>query len=91
MMAPQKNKVQNMIKAPRQSKTHFPSGDPTARPLALLLPPVITHHPKNGRKKYCPHGKLVELGKGVEDAKVNAVFTFDISVFLLCVGDERRK
>ena len=41
MMAPQK-KVQNMIKAPRQSKTHFPSGDPTARPLALLLPPVIT-------------------------------------------------
>ena len=42
MMAPQKNKVQNMIKAPRQSKTHFPSGDPTARPLALLLPPVVT-------------------------------------------------
>ena len=89
MMAPQK----------KQSTKYDKGTTPVQDPFSIWRPHCPSagsftstcRHPKNGRKKYCPHGKLVELGKGVEDAKVNAVFTFDTSVFLLCVGDERRK
>ena len=89
MMAPQK----------KQSTKYDKGTTPVQDPFSIWRPHCPSagsftstcSQSKNGRKKYCPHGKLVELGKGVEDAKVNAVFTFDISVFLLCVGDERRK
>ena len=78
------------MEEPRRSKSHFPSADPTDHLMAPQLPPE-KRFKERCLSVFSSHSDIVELGKGVEDAEVYAVFSLDIPIFILCVRDERRE